>query len=64
MMNDKRRPGALGTPSTNRNMACMEGLIRENRWISIRAILQSVHVSIGLVHSIVHKMDYSKVYKQ
>lgn len=62
--NDKPRPGALSTASTDRNVACVEGLIRENRRISIRAISENVGVSIGSVHSIVHKLGYSKVCAQ
>lgn len=50
--------------STDRNVAYVEGLIRENRRISIRAISENVGVSIGSVHSMVHKLGYSKVCAQ
>ncbi|KAK4875047.1 hypothetical protein RN001_011469 [Aquatica leii] len=62
--NDKSQPGGLRTTSTDRNVACVEGMIRENRKISIRAISENVGVSIGSVHSIVHKLVYSKVSAQ
>lgn len=46
--NDGPEPNALRTASTEINMTCMEGLIRQNLRISIRAIIsENVHVGVG-----------------
>lgn len=59
--NDKVRPDALKTASTDRNIACVEVLIRENRRVSIKTIAENVGVSTGTVYCIVHKLGYTKV---
>lgn len=44
---------------TKRNIACLKGLSRENRRISIEAIAGN-DVRTEIVHCIVHKLDYTK----
>lgn len=64
--NDKPRPDALGTAATDRNVACAEGLIGENRLFAIRGIsenkvLSSILCRQGHITIFYSIMDYSSL---